>query len=697
MKKRNHIVLLMFLVFASSGIFYITTVTAEPAKIYDYEAIDIGPDLRTQDLSVGSENLLKDSVPDASPAEGLSEGAESLLALGETKYWLTLNEYASWYVPELFELRAISDNTEIWVQVDLSYPVGDPRDIPIVSDENVDYLLDEFDSNINPVETEYFGKADDWSGDYPGLWDLDEHYFGWGLGLSPDDEYHHSEENRTVILVSNVKDEAYYNPDYPYYIAGFYSPTFEYWLERNIITMDSHDWENRIGDDAARPNLYEGLISHEYQHLIHDDYNPDDEIFMNEGCSMYAESLCGYPVAWGDIESFLATPDNSLTEWEDQGGINILADYGSSLLWTIYLSDHYGGAEFISHFVQAGIPGVEGINAALLEFGYDMTFDDVYHDWRIANLIHTNMWCSDKYNYVSIDLNDAEVSISPYELSGNVPWTTGTSFGTTVTILGYDTGVSRLSSYGTDYIKIDGWNKRKLRYLKFDGDDLADYGWTLTDLGWFSGGGILVDKLLVGEAYIDPADPVLELNTYWDIEDYWDFGFVQVSTDDGETWTSLENVYTTDIYDANAHPDIIANLPGLTGWSGDFIDISFDLSAYAGETVLLGFRYMTDWGTEYEGWYINSASVSGTSIELEKVLPEADFMVTVIEVRNTRWGVWYRIDDMEIDDEDETGCDLNYLKDPDYLIVVVSSISDLGTVDYRLKTKKFRWCHRWYF
>ena len=56
---------------------------------------------------------------------------------------------------------------------------------------------------------------------------------------------------------------------------------------------------------------------------------------------MYAEPLCGYPIDWGSINSFLATPDNSLTEWADQGDINILADYGQVQMFCTYINDHY--------------------------------------------------------------------------------------------------------------------------------------------------------------------------------------------------------------------------------------------------------------------------------------------------------------------------------------------------------------------
>jgi bacillopeptidase F (M6 metalloprotease family) len=80
---------------------------------------------------------------------------------------------------------------------------------------------------------------------------------------------------------------------------------------------------------------------------------------------------------------------------------------------------------------------------------------------------------------------------------------------------------------------------------------------------------------------------------------------VQVSTDGGSTWTSLENAYTTYDADMDAHPTAIENLPGLTGMSPRFpswMSMTFNLSDYAGETVMVSFRYFTDWYTSYEGW-----------------------------------------------------------------------------------------------
>ncbi len=658
MKKKvtiSIIAMLVLNIFAMSLI-YVSNATSK-SEFPDYEPIKLDAKFRDANYGISSD------VPLVSSSYS-SGGVRSAASVGDFIMALALDNYNGEYFFTYYECRAVGDVAEVWVQEDLSYPEGDPRETPIITDEHVSYLLDEFDNNIYPIDTQYFGTPDFHDGSNSLL-------SAWGY-VPPG--YYYEENGKNIIMVSNVRDEAYYNPEYPYYIAGFYSPSFEAYIDRNIITIDSHDWLNRVGDDAKRTNLYESIIAHEYQHLIHDDYNPDDDLFMNEGCSMYAEPLCGYPIDWGAINSYLATPDNSLTDWGDQGDINILADYGAAMAWTIYLSDQYGGAALISHFVQAGIPGVEGVNAALAYFGYTDTFDDAYHNWRIANLIHSG---DGAYNYHSIDFNEADpiflndVKVSPHIISG-------TDLGTTTTILGYDTGVSMIGPYGSDYLYYENW-RPSWSQIFFDGDETVTYGWRQTEDGWYTGEGDLMNTLLVGNAYVDPEDPTLYMNTYWDIEDYWDFAFVQVSTDDGATWTSLENEYTTYDHDPEAHPDIIDNLPGITEYVGEVLDITFDLSAYAGQDVLLGFRYMTDWAFTYSGWYIFDAAVGGTTLELYKdVVYDASYMVTLVAIK----GLEYEIMDLGLD-EYNSYIETLIREDWDSIVLIVSTTQDFGLTDYK--------------
>jgi len=687
-------VILMIAVFLVS----ITPLTIVPTtatvELPDYEPIDIGPWLREKNLPI-----------DMSLPEIVMPEHHSYYEVGDIIYWLALDDYMGYYFFTPYELRAIGDVCEIWVQVDLSWPEGDPRAYPTILDEQVAYLLEEFETKIYPIDVEYFGEPDTHCGDYAAL-------VAWGY---VPEGYYYEETGRNVILVSNVRDENYYDYEYPYYIAGFYSGSFEFYFDRNIISIDTWQWERRIGPEGyewipgvpvTRPYLYESTIAHEYQHLIHADYNPDDPSFMNEGCSMYAEILCGYGVSWSHVNSYLATPDNSLTEWGDQGGINILADYGAATLWAIYLSDHYGGAAFLSYFVQAGIPGIEGINAALEHFEYKERFDDVYHDWRIANLIHTDTPGEGRYNYVTIDLGGPEaIPARTYDIKTPlVSPRTGTSFGSTITILGYDTGVYKIGSYGSDYIKFTGLNDKFEPILLFDGDDAAGAFWIREDmdgdgdLEWYSTtAGNLADLSIIAEVTLPTETVMLTFDTYYDIEDFWDFGFVQVSTDGGETWTSLENEYTTCEHDPDAHPDIVANLPGLTGWSEDWITMSFDLSDYAGLTVLIGFRYMTDWAVQYPGWWVDNIKINeeiiddaDTTVIFYTPLPEVDFMVTLIGVEIDNGMPKYKlVEDVTLDDLTESGMmALNHFIEKGYVLLIISP--NQGPADYLFEVKSGR-------
>ena len=61
------------------------------------------------------------------------------------------------------------------------------------------------------------------------------------------------------------------------------------------------------------------------------------------------------------------------------------------------------------------------------------------------------------------------------------------------------------------------------------------------------------------------------------------------------------------------------NLPGFTGPSGAvtaaaWVTESFDLSAYAGQTVLLAFRYITDSSVDLPGWWIDNVEVGGEQV-----------------------------------------------------------------------------------
>jgi immune inhibitor A len=112
------------------------------------------------------------------------------------------------------------------------------------------------------------------------------------------------------------------------------------------------------------------------------------------------------------------------------------------------------------------------------------------------------------------------------------------------------------------------------------------------------------------------------------IEELWDYGFIEVSTDGGSTWTQLEvrdeagNVVSTD-EDPNGrlrdYGGLENGLTGTTGgeWRHDWVN----LTPYAGTTIGLRLRYATDAAFEEPGWFADDFEVTadGTSVWTDDV------------------------------------------------------------------------------
>ena len=266
--------------------------------------------------------------------------------------------------------------------------------------------------------------------------------------------------------------------------------------------------------------------------------------WVNEGLSMTAEFLCGYGIDMMYVAYYMNWPDNSLTEWGDLGGSLILGDYGAVLMFMTYLYDHYGGQPMLQAIFFNDLNGIEGVDAALLDMGHNrMTFDRVFHDWRLANLLMAYDYMGvdiggGLYCYKSFDYGDLIVGLWVPEIPANADSVYHSDFGTSQYIQAY--GVDYMYFYNLGYY---GDNAK----FTFDGDDSTHIGWQFGDY-WNSGNGNQIDNLLTMEVNLStPAEDGeylhwLTINTQWNIEANWDFGFVQVSTDNGTTWTTLDDI-----------------------------------------------------------------------------------------------------------------------------------------------------------
>ncbi|MFD2654795.1 choice-of-anchor J domain-containing protein [Gracilibacillus thailandensis] len=587
MKTPKKVVSILFIPILVGSLFFPSTVSAQ-VKGYnpDPDVQEVDPDFRSETV----EEVLREGKVDFSEADvSEEESAESGQAepsstvtpddIGISKPWVTVNNTSGQYVLTEFTLKGVGEYGEVWVANDLDYPEGDPRNadgVTTITDEQVTYLLNEFDENIYEQEVEFFDAPDERTGEQ---------------AMFP--EYHQDESGRVVILIDNIKDDNYYDPNYPSYIAGYFSPTISDFTDRNVMTIDSFDWANRTGPDVEKPFLYEGTFAHEFQHLLHHDSDPAEENFINEGLSDFAQYLVGYGHSTSHVDFFMNNLKNSLTQWGDQSDLQILGDYGVSYLFQLYLYEQYG-QEFLQKEFKSQLQGIDSINAILEEMGSDRDFEAVYQDFMVALLLDGKyQGDSETYQFDSIDLNPNLEAAS--ELEAIAP------------------------AWGTDmkFITPD----KKLDNLYFKGIDFLGTNWTTVsdpDKGEVLWGneGDQADNFLIKELDLTgETNPVLSFETKYDIEEDWDFGVVQVSTDNGQTWASLANENTSSDIVEDGYPSIKENLPGFTGSSNGWTTESFDLSPYAGQKVHLAFRYMTDWGYNEEGWYVSNLQINNELID----------------------------------------------------------------------------------
>jgi hypothetical protein len=589
-----------------------------------------------------------------------------------------------------FTLRSVGENVEIWVANDLGFPEGDPRPAHVVTQEQVDKLRDEFDSNIYPKATSFFGMPDSLDGSNAQLEDL---------GIVPEGYY--TGNDKIIMLVDNIKDDNFTNPDYPFFVAGFFWQTLENYTDRNIVTIDTNSWETRL------ESTFFGTTIHELQHLIHADNDGAEETWLNEGMSTFSEYLGGYGHDAGSINFYLDHPENSLVNWDEhrsaETGPETIADYGQVYLFTLYMYDKYG-QEFIRELATNETIGIDSVNATLKQFGAEEDFTEVYQNF-ITALALDDPKAGDKYNFDSIDLRDLEVDKE------------GTKRGMTVNFeKALEFEKEGVPAWGGDFKELEF--DKKVEGVSFDGVDFLPIPWESVNDPLGSDNQVLwgntgdeSDNALIFNADLSNVDKAtLQFDNYYKIEEQWDFGVVQVSTDNGQTWTSIANENTRSDVVEEGHPTIKENVPGFTGTNEGWKEESFDLSAYAGKEILVSFRYLTDWGSNDEGWFIDNIEIpeigytnEGSSTEgfnsLNEILGQyVEYTVTFINERTigskknpkTKYDV-VTIDSFNITEQDSVKLKGLFKKGNTSMITSYAAPSgskDPVSFSYEIKTKK---------
>ncbi|HGJ65662.1 TPA: hypothetical protein ENS27_09760 [bacterium] len=161
--------------------------------------------------------------------------------------------------------------------------------------------------------------------------------------------------------------------------------------ETNMLYIDSISLKSNQVDINS-------IIAHEFAHLLQWGRDPKESIWVDEGLAVYAESLLGYNVK-DRISVFAKNPDVSLRIWE-----NKVENYGASYLFFAYISERFGGIDIIKEIFKNSDQDIAGIENALAKNGNNISFNDIFSDWVIANYLDNPRLADGRYGYATLDI-----------------------------------------------------------------------------------------------------------------------------------------------------------------------------------------------------------------------------------------------------------------------------------------------------
>ncbi len=501
--------------------------------------------------------------------------------------------------------------------------------------ERLKEAADIFEERTYPTDREFFGS--EWR---PGV-DSDPHLnilHARGLGDSVAGYYSSADEySRIVHEFSNEREMFYINAD-------------------NVT----------IGND-----FYNSVLAHEFQHMIHWYNDRNEDTWLNEGFSELAAYLNGYGTGGAEM-AFAMRPDTQLNSWPDETG-EAGPNYGGAYLFTLYFLGRFG-EEATRALVAHPANGIASVDAVLLEFGY--SFDELFADWVVANYLDDPSLEDGRYGYRELRMGVGDVySLRRYPAERQ----------------------ETVHQYATDYIVFQPQRDLKIDFQGTTWVKVMDNEPHSGRYQWWSNRSDESDMTLTRAFDLSRVESAtLEFWTWYDIEENWDYAYVEVSTDGGQTWEILQAPSTTDYNpNGNSFGWAYTEMSG-GGEEPRWILEEVDLSDYVGGEVLVRFEYITDDAVNHAGFAVDDIRIpelgyeyDGESddgweaegfIRMENILPQR-WIVQVIEYA----GRETRVRKIELDEEQKG----EWLIDADEVDQVVLVVSALAPTTTEIATYKY--------
>lgn len=195
------------------------------------------------------------------------------------------------------------------------------------------------------------------------------------FGVPPDVD----SDAKIIVMILDIKDQ-YTTTGSGGFIGGYFTGLNEIAnSQSNLAEMVYIDADPLPLTNAAGLEFALSTLAHEFQHLIHYRYDTNELTFINEGCSLVAEVICGYPIY--DQADYVGGTNVNLLSWQGE-----LSDYSRAARFMTYVRDQVGVGVF-KPLVQNTQDGVLGLDAALQSIGTTLRFNEIFQNFVIANIL----------------------------------------------------------------------------------------------------------------------------------------------------------------------------------------------------------------------------------------------------------------------------------------------------------------------
>ena len=348
--------------------------------------------------------------------------------------------------------------------------------------------------------------------------------------------------------------------------------------ERDMFIINS--------DILANPAYYLSVLAHEFRHMIEDNYDPADVDWEVEGSAMLAQELAGHP---GSVyrrgNDFLANPDQQLNRWTDG---NTGPYYGMGYVLNRYIYDRLG-PDLYREFATNPLDGLDAITAVAAANGLDLTGERLWQDWLAALALHRRPQRPEIYRLGEGQLDT--VAMTP------------------LTALSSQRA-EMVHQYGADYYHLTGAGPVTLSFAGSRRVPLLGVPAASGDHFWYANrANYSHPQLALAIDLSGQESATLEYKVYHDIEHGYDFAYLSVSTDGGQTWQGLEAQQMQGLVETDDPGEEALTDRFYTGQSGGWLQETVDLAPYTGQEIMLRFSYVTDPILTYGGFAVDDISI----------------------------------------------------------------------------------------